>query len=220
MLKIHFLFPLKISERVLPMVNAGNVTVLHSSVHRGKCLARRVTEPKWDSDTINLLKGHSIELTPDDFLLHQRSVHLTTLIREASIVSSWWLRLPQPVNMQRRECSMLSPKWAIYIIPPACQVQGSWREMGPEKVQRPGDGWLQRKRLLDLQPHTWPHRGRDSNHKTCESPHQTKSHHGEELLAVSVRGRICSLGVQSPVSSPCSGGRLSTQEFMSSSKWV
>lgn len=216
MLKIHFLFPLKISERVLPMVNAGNVTVLHSSVHRGTCLARRVTEPKWDSDTINLLKGHSIELTTDDFLLHQRSVHLTTFIREASIVSSWWLRLPQPVNMQRREYSMLNPKWAIYII----QVQRSWREMGLEKVQRPGSGWLQRKCFLDMQPHTWPHRGRDSNHKTCESPHQTKSHHGEELLAVSVRGRICSMGVQSPVSLPCSGGRLSTQEFMSSSKWV
>lgn len=117
MLKIHFLFSLKISERVLPMVNAGNVTVLHSSVHRGKCLARRVTEPTWDSATMNLLKGHSTELTPDDFSLHQRSVHLTALIREASIGSSWWLRLPQPVNMQRREYSMLSPKWAIYIIP-------------------------------------------------------------------------------------------------------
>lgn len=117
MLKIHFLFPLKISERVLPMVNPENVTVPHSPVHRGKCLARRVTEPKWDSATINLLNGHSIELTPDDFLLHQRPVHSTALIREASIVSRWWLRLPQPVNMQKREYSMLSPKWAIYIIP-------------------------------------------------------------------------------------------------------
>lgn len=163
-----------------------------------------------------------------------RLVHRSTLLKEASVWSRWWLKQRQLVKEQGiKDCRILTPKWSIYITSPPFKGSGTTLEAGSERLQEPEVVDDHKESVLSRHSRAGAHMSSLSCDGTCKnsaSSNQIKARHGEWRQVCSLTrnggaaGNLECLGEkESAFSKSVAGssqslfsGRPHTQEYMGS----